>query len=307
MEIGKARHIVTNHMKGLWPKWNLTWQIQENWVDMLTKYPEEDALKAIDKVFREGKSSVQPFPNEFSEHIRIIRLHNREETMSPELLGPPHYVMMCKKDGPVGMMQPMWGCEKWPLAKKDGWLTGWRKYFEHTYGGEWITIDAQDKGWPEIVALRNRLRTEETDWREKQARRLVPHRMVLRAGEISEYTADGERRGTAKTRAKTADAKINQMQALKAVTLEEELAKRENRKPRPLSELLPDYKPPESKPAGENIDFVAEVEKLRPLEDIMPEAYEPEPEYQDDLDRYTKKNHDPNRLMNDDNDTDLPF
>ena len=59
-------------MKGLWPKWNMTWMLQEEWTSLLTDYSQEIAEEALRKVFREGHSSVQPFPNEFMRYVRSI-------------------------------------------------------------------------------------------------------------------------------------------------------------------------------------------------------------------------------------------
>ena len=72
MDRGKARYLVTDFMHGLWPKWNMTWMLQEEWTSILQGYSEEDARAAIRLVFKEGRSSAQPFPNEFMKYIREI-------------------------------------------------------------------------------------------------------------------------------------------------------------------------------------------------------------------------------------------
>ena len=72
MDRGKARYLVTDLMHGLWPKWNMTWMLQEEWTNILQAYSDDDARAAIRLVFKEGRSSMQPFPNEFMKYIREI-------------------------------------------------------------------------------------------------------------------------------------------------------------------------------------------------------------------------------------------
>ncbi len=72
MDRGKARYLITDFMHGLWPKWNFTWIQQEEWTSLLQEYTDDDARAAIRLVFKEGRSSAQPFPNEFMKYVREI-------------------------------------------------------------------------------------------------------------------------------------------------------------------------------------------------------------------------------------------
>ena len=74
MERTKATQLVTKYINDLWPKWTLTWNLQEEWIGLVLPYTEEDAKSAITQMLRLGKSSEYTFPieREFRKYIRSI-------------------------------------------------------------------------------------------------------------------------------------------------------------------------------------------------------------------------------------------
>ena len=74
MDRNKARHIVTTKLKNTWPKWNMTFELQDRWTNMFAHYSEEQATQAIDQMFELGRSSAQTFPiaSEFTRYAGAI-------------------------------------------------------------------------------------------------------------------------------------------------------------------------------------------------------------------------------------------
>ncbi len=74
MERTKARHLVTSHMNNLWPRWSLTFDLQESWVNVLLPFTEADTRAAIAQMKKLGTSGsrIEPIQEEFISYVKSV-------------------------------------------------------------------------------------------------------------------------------------------------------------------------------------------------------------------------------------------
>ena len=142
MDRNKARHIVTTTMKNAWPKWNMTWEQQDRWTNMLCHYTEEHANQAIDQMFEEGKSSVQPFPNEFVRYIKAIRESSTRRVAENYPERQATLWAICIEEGKRLAFPGLkvWFPEGTPVADAQQWV---RDTEAGLAGGRWVVFEGR--------------------------------------------------------------------------------------------------------------------------------------------------------------------
>ena len=147
MNRDEAKHLMQGKMKDLWPKWSPSWEQQQEWIKILQKYSKDYTKQAISLVYAEGKSVVQPFPNEFMKYIRQITKGNQKQ--KPRIIDKVDYPerraalwLICTEKGkwfsPVGKLIH---CEPGSTEQEAAhWVL---EYANGVVGGKWIVFKGQ--------------------------------------------------------------------------------------------------------------------------------------------------------------------